>query len=446
MPHQQLVADVAGEVLPSGSFAYPLVVVLMPRRGGKTGLMLPTNVHRASIIPGARCWYTAQTGGDAGTTFREDWLPIVAGLGPRVVKPRLSNGSESFTMMHNAGRVAIFPPTKKALHGKDADAATVDEAWAFSRDAGAALMQAIKPAQLTRPMRQMWIISAGGDASSEWLLDWRELGRALTGPDQGVAYFEWHPPVVERPEGGFDLAPGVDLDDPAVWADTHPAVGHTVTLDALRDDRRVFGAAEFHRAYLDVFGEGTEARVLPAVRFGELGRDDVAVNPTDGAVVLAYDVAPESAHAAITLTQTQGDFVVTELIESRPGSEWVVDRVRQLIAKWSPVSVAAADVGSTVAVTRELRALGYEIDEQNERQQANAADQLLADVLASRSVYRPDPALRRAAGAAVKSIRGDGWRFTRRGSTAAPISPVVAMSLGGYVARGMADQRIVIGF
>ena len=443
MPHQQLVADVAGEVLPNGRMAYPLVVSLMPRRGGKTKLLLPTFLQRASWIDNARCWYTAQTGADAGDVFRQEWLPELDELAERRhLTTRLSNGSEGFTLTRNRSRVGMFAPTRKALHGKDADVVGVDEAWAFSSLDGKALMQAIKPAQLTRLHRQLWIISAGGDDSSEWLLELRELGRALTGPDQGVAYFEWHPEVVARPEGGFTLAPGVDLDDPAVWADTHPAVGNTASIDALAEDRRTFGADEFHRAYLNVFQTGALDRVLPRLAWERNTDPEHAVTPGWGTVV-AYAVAPESQTSSIVLARRADDQLVdAELVDEGPGSGWVADRVRQLVERHG-AEVVGDSRGPSGVVTAELTRQGVPVDQLDAGRVATAADQLLAALLDDTVRIRQTESMDNAAAAAARRQLLDGWAFAQRRSSG-NITPVVALSFALHRALASTDARPVI--
>src|SRR5438067_3540123 len=47
MPHQQLIADIAGEVLPNGRLAYREIVITIPRQSGKTTLLLSVGVGRA---------------------------------------------------------------------------------------------------------------------------------------------------------------------------------------------------------------------------------------------------------------------------------------------------------------------------------------------------------------------------------------------------------------
>lgn len=442
-PHQAFISDVAGETLPDGRMAYPVVVVLLPRRGGKTKLLLPTFLQRASHIERAKCWYTAQTGGDAGLTFREEWLPDLDDLAARgLVRTRLSNGSESFTIPSRKSRVGIFAPTRKALHGQDADVVGVDEGWSFSSVDGRALMQAIRPAQLTRRQRQLWIISAGGDESSEWLLEWRELGRALTGPDQGVAYFEWHPPVELAEDGTtYRLASGVDLDDPAVWATTHPAVGHTVDLAALAEDHKTFGAAEFHRAYLNVFQTGALDRVLPRLAWERNSDELAAVTPGWGMTV-SYDVAPESRAASIVLTRRDGDSVTAELVDHGPGAGWVAARVDQLATQHG-ASIVADGRGASTAVTAELRRLGHVVTELGAGDVAAAADQLLASLLNDTLTVRADETMDAAAAAAARRQLGDGWAFTRRGSTG-DVTAVVALSFGVHACSSQVDSRPLI--
>lgn len=443
MPHQQLVSDVAGEVLPSGRMAYPVVVLLMPRRGGKTKLLLPTFMQRAATIRNARCWYTAQTGGDAGDTMKSEWLPELDALSEAgAVRRRLSNGSEGFTLVRNGSRVGAFAPTRKALHGKDADVVGVDEAWAFSALDGKALMQAIKPAQLTRPQRQLWIISAGGDDSSEWLLDWRELGRALTGPDQGIAYFEWHPPVVERPEGGYALDPSVDVDDPQTWADTHPAVGNTATLDALAEDRKVFGKDEFDRAYLNIFQTGALDRVLPRLAWEACTDPEAAVTPGWGLWV-AYDVALDGASSSIVMARRHDDGrVYAEHVDEGPGTGWVADRVRQL-AQQHGGQIVADSRGPVTVVTAELRRQGVDVTELTTADVATAAGQLLAALLdQTLSVRKSDP-LDHAAAAAARRQLLDSWAVTRRSSTG-NVAPVVALSFAHHMALAAVDSTPII--
>lgn len=449
MPWQRQVSTVAGEVLPSGRMAYPVVVLIVPRRAGKTAMDLARKMQRAAADRGARCWYTAQTGGDAGVTFRQDWVPAVQGaFSSSTAKVRLSNGSESITLPGRNSQVGLFAPTDTALHGQDSDDVTVDEAWAFSKDKGLTLEAAIRPTMATRKRRQLWIVSAGGTHESTWLLAWRELGRALTGPDQGVAFFEWHPEVDD--EG----RPCVDLDDPAVWADTHPAVGHTISVDTLAEDfasmSKMDGGRElFQRSYLDIFTSTSTGRVLPALAWDARRDRRAAVDPALP-VQLAYDVAEDRAHGAVTLSQLQGAQVVSEVVSAtgtpdnegdpvRVGIEWMAHRVAELRDRFPQVQVAADSYGPARTVTRKLRELGVEIHELGTGDMVEAAAELLDDVLAGGLVHRGQKVLDDAAAALAKRQLGDSWAWSRRMSTANP-APALALTIGHWRARHFVAQ------
>lgn len=433
MPHQQLIADVAGEVLPDGRMAYPVVVVLMPRRGGKTGLTLPTSIQRAAWIPRGRCWYTAQTGKDAGSTFRDEWVERAELLGPRSIRSRLSNGSEALTVPRTKGKIGVFSPGPRSLHGQDADVVTVDEAWAFDTVRGSELETAIRPAMLTRRQRQLWIISAGGNETSTWLLRWRELGRALTGPDQGLAYFEWHPDVDEH---GNVIG---DLDSPELWASVHPAVGHTIDLDVLREDYKTFGAAEFRRSYLNVFQTGLADRVLPAIAWEDCADPALAIDPQGWGVRLSWEVTEDRATASVSIAQRLPDGRIGgAVIAHRPdeGTSWVADYVAQAKADHPGLHLVADSVGPSVPVTRDLERRGLMVQQLQTRDVAAASSELLDDVLRRQLVHRGQAVLDQAAARAAKRLMGDGgWAFTRRGSSG-DTTPIISLSFAAWSARG----------
>jgi phage terminase large subunit-like protein len=449
MPWQRHVSTIAGEVLPSGRMAYPVVVLIVPRRGGKTAMDLARKMQRAAADPGSRCWYTAQTGGDAGVTFRQDWVPAVqSAFSSSTAKVRLSNGSESITLPGRRSQVGLFAPTDTALHGQDSDDVTVDEAWAFSKEKGLTLEAAIRPTMATRKRRQLWIVSAGGTHESTWLLAWRELGRNLTGPDQGVAFFEWHPEVDE------DGRPSVDLEDPAVWAATHPAIGHTISLDTLREDwqsmSRLDGGRElFYRSYLDIFTSTATGRLLPALAWDSRKDPRAAIDPALP-VQLGYDVAEDRLHGAVTLSQLQSDGrVVTEVVSAtgepdnpgdpiRLGIGWMPARVKQLRDSFPQIQVAADSYGPAKTITRSLTELGFKVHVLDTQDMVEAAAELKDDVLVDgKLAHRGQKVLDDAAAAIGKRQLGDSWAWSRRMSASNP-APVLAMTISHWRARHFA--------
>ena len=206
---QSAVNQVAGEFNPdTGEMAHGVIVLSVPRRAGKSALVLAQLVRRVLGQARSQNWYTAQKGSDAGRTFRQEWLPTLrsSGLAPRL-KISMRGGSESFELTARGSSATCFPPVEDALHGTNVDLAVVDEAWAHSAETGAGLELAVFPAQLTRPGSQTWIVSAGGTLESVWWDSWLfRAEQALADGNPGIAIFDW---------GADTEAAGYDPRDPA---------------------------------------------------------------------------------------------------------------------------------------------------------------------------------------------------------------------------------------
>ena len=137
--------------------------------------------------PRSQSWYTAQSGGDAGRTFRREWLPILrnCGLARNLKTSSAGRRRELRATWPRSSSATCFPPIESALHGTNVDLCVIDEAWAFTADEGRGIELAVFPAQLTRPGAQTWIVSAGGTLASTWFDGWLE--RAETGVGRGPA-------------------------------------------------------------------------------------------------------------------------------------------------------------------------------------------------------------------------------------------------------------------
>ena len=316
---QRDVADVAGELNEAGDgFRYPIVVLSVPRRGGKSTLTLAVNLDRMDLIGDARCWYTAHTREVAAKLYRDEWVPMLDPLA-RLYRLRKSQGSEGVHKRRGSSRLQIFAPTARALHSTNADTVTVDEAWAFDADTGEAVEAGIRPAQLTRPWRQLWIVSAGGTIASTWWDRWIGAGEAAT---PGVALFDF---------GADPTDPGYDPSDPAVWQRSHPTAGVAFDLEVLAHEWNTRRSdADFERAYLNVWPRPSQAVAagagLDPDAWYAAAHPDVIPHPVSA---IAVDVAADRSRAAVAVAarDDQGA-VVVEVVDARPGIGWLVGTVR----------------------------------------------------------------------------------------------------------------------
>ena len=408
MPWQQYVADVAGEVDEDGNLRYPLVVITVPRQSGKTTMMLATLIARALRSNRAKVWHTAQTGAEAANKFLElAGIMETSPLGP-YVKIRRAQGSWGATFS-NGSTLKPHPPTEASLHGEQSDLNLIDEAWSFDQVKGMAIIQAITPTQATRPGAQTVITSTAGTADSIWFRSYVERGRAGS---EGIAYFEW------------SIPDDVDPTDLEAVAAHHPAVGHTINMKALEAAAAQMTPGEFARAYGNRWSESKEL-VFPADAWLR-ARTEIAI-PDDARVAFGAAVSVDRKSAAICAAAIVGGIPVVELIEFRPGTEWVGPRLKELNAKHrSDVCVDRYGPSGTVADFLDLNKV--KVLPLASRDLTAACGEVHDRVMQGRILFRPHQSMDDAVKHATKRPVGDAWAWARRG-TEVSIAPLEAATL-----------------
>lgn len=340
MPFQQYVADVTGELRLNAAGLwvprYPLVVFVAQRQVGKSHMSMARKGERCFSRASWRSFYTAQTGQDARDQFlkfHDENLVEKGALLAKVVRLNRSNGSERMTFP-NGSTIRPHPPTEEKLHGKQSDDNDIDEAWAFTREEGAALIQAGAPTKLTRPWSQTWIMSAGGTAESTWLADLVAEGR--DGGNPMMCYVE------------FGIPEGANAEDLQVIAQYHPAFGHTVTMDALRNMRADFGkdSAGWARAAGNVWTEAIGG-AIPVQLYAQA--KTTADIPDDAKVAIGAARAADGSQVAVAAAARVDGHVIVEILDVfTPGAK-SAERVREWQGRGEPLAVGRSGPSSGLA-------------------------------------------------------------------------------------------------
>jgi phage terminase large subunit-like protein len=420
-PWQYEVAQVAGELNDAGDgFRYPVIVLSVPRRAGKSTLVLAANLDRMDLIDDSRNWYTAQTRENAAKLYRDEWVPMLDQL-TRLYRLRKSQGSEGIHKRRGSSRLQIFAPVPEALHSTNVDTATVDEAWSFDVDVGAAIMGGITPAQLTRPWRQTWIVSAGGTIESTWWDYWLTAGESEL---PGVAMFDY---------GADADAADYDPADPDVWRQAHPTAGRAFPLDVLaaewarrRDD------AEFERAYLNVWPRPSTVIAAGGV---DVEAWRAAARPhvrPDRVVALALDVARDRSAATIAAAGWHDGALVVDVVDARPGIGWLASAVKAARAAHRGVEIVA-DSLVAASIVAELKRARVDVTPIGATDHARACGTFDDRLAAGTLLHRAQPVLDDAVTRAARRPLGDGWLWSRRKS-GGDISPLVAVTLAAFAA------------
>jgi phage terminase large subunit-like protein len=431
MPWQQLVADVASEVETStGLPAYREVRVSVPRQSGKTSLLLVIEVDRCVAWgPGQHVLYTAQDRNSSRAKLEEQDEMLQRTPLAKAMRMRRQTGLERMVFPATGSTVGITASGESSGHGQTLDLGIIDEAWA-QRDER--LVQSFRPAMLTKQAAQMWIVSTMGSDESVFLHDRIDDGRARVEADErsGVAFFEW--------SAGDDDDP----DDPATWWACMPALGHTVTEDVIATDHDSLPPDEFARAYLN-------RRTSSGTRVIDLDTWQDAREPTShlaGLPCFAIDVTPNRSAATIAVAGWRADRRVhVEVVDHRPGTDWIVERVAELDRRWHPWPVIVDPASPAASLLIDLASLGVPTETLSARDYAAACAQFYDAVVRAqpRVAHLDQPVLNLAVGAARKRVFGDAWVWARK--LGADVTPLVAVTLArwGLVKAGDAEPQIL---
>jgi hypothetical protein len=435
MPWQQHVLDVALEVDPdSGLPVYREVVLTVPRQSGKTTSVLCLMIHRALGFSRAqRITYTAQTRLAAREKWEYEHLPTLAGSPLAGMYRTVLQRGEERIVFTNGSIYGIESTQETAGHGNTLDLGIIDEA--FSR-VDAAGEQAMRPAMITRPDAQLWVLSTAGKskAKSPYLWGKVKAGRARveSGVRSGIAYFEW------------SAAPEADIRDPATWRGCMPALGHTVTEAAIRGELEsmaenpAVGLPEFRRAYGNQWADDVAAGwdVIPRPAWTDRsGAEGRPASPVAFGIAASW---PDAEWAAIGSAGRLGTERLVQVVDHRPGVRWVVERAVELNGH-RPCAFVVDPSGPAGQAVTDLEAAGLDVLKVTAREACHAAGQLVTGVLGEPAEGdRPgqpadirhygQPELDASVADAGKRHIGDVWRWDRRATSA----PIEAVTLAGY--------------
>jgi phage terminase large subunit-like protein len=416
MPWQRQVLDTALEINPdTGRLAYREVRLTVPRQQGKSTLLLAVMAHRCIAMgDNQRIVATAQTAKDARNKWEDDYLPRIqkSPLG-KLIHVRRQNGSEAIKWQ-NGSLWSLMASSEKSGHGATLDLAVLDEAFAQIDNR---VEQSVKPAMMTRPEPQFWVVSTAGTTDSVYLNQKVDDGRerAEKGQTTGVCYFEW------------SADPDADPLDPETWLTCMPALGHTVSVETIEADQHTMPLSEFRRAYLNQRIDRRHSDPVIDIDTWRKAVDERS--QLVGDVVFAVDVTPDRSAASIAVAGRRADGKRhVEVISAKPDVRWVADELVRLVERWSPVAVVLDPSGPAGGLLPALHERGIEPGLINARSMGQACA-LFYDLLHEGEVkHLGQPMLDSAVGGARRRRMRDAWAWSRD-SVSVDISPLVAVTL-----------------
>lgn len=434
-PWQAELLDEWLEVDDAGRLTRKTCGLIVPRRNGKTALILARALVGMLYLGERRVTYTAHemsTAGDAFTTMRE----LVEGSKVRqlLAKVMTANGKEGI-WFRDGQEFRVRTRTAHGGRGLETDLLIIDEAMKADEEHLAALTPLTARAAAAGRGQQIYSSSAG-TIESAVLARVRDAGRSVAGTEgRGMSYRE------------FTAAEGDDPADPATWAKANPSLGTTV-LDAafLAGQAQLMRTDEFAREHLGLWGDTAD---LPAIDPAAWAARAVAAPPPplDTAVWLAFEMnQSRTAGRVVAMYRSDDGRLVASCVDSVTDSGGIdgdsyAQRVLMVADQFQP-EVIGYDPFTGEHVAQLLANHGYDkrLRKVTGGKFANGCQSLLTAVNLGGLVHDGNPDLAADLSRAVGKPFGDGgWLFARRASTSGSIAGAVALGIAVYLA---ADELV----
>ncbi len=442
-PWQQFVLISSLNTKADGKLAAMLVGLCVGRQNGKGSILEARQLVGLFLRPQERLIiHSAHQFGTSLEHFRrilsliED-TPILDAQVKRVAR---SHGEEGIEL-RDGSRLNFRTRNKGGARGFTGDTVYLDEAMELPDSFFGALLPTIS-ARSIHGDPQIWL---SGSAVDQMVFDngivfsrIRESGKR--GDDPTLAYFEWSAPFehmeeVENPS------------DPALWAEANPGMGIRIAQGHIAGEMRALGYREF---LVERLGVGDwpdpDPEAGSIIKLEDWNRlADGSSRPKDP-IFFAYDVSPDRKWATISASGIRGDnFGHIEVVDRRPGTDWVPKRLHELTHKHRYVSVLTDGLGPGASLLHEMEPLGIKVETVNTNEHAQACGLLFDTVERQTLRHLGQPELAQAIKGAATRPLADSWAWSRKNSHV-DISPLVACTLAHWGATEHRPTRRVVGF
>jgi len=408
--------------------------VVEPRQNGKGGILEARELYGVEVLEEELLIHSAHEYATALEAFYRMTV-LVEEAGLRVRKVRNAHGEQGIDFM-NGSRLRYRTRTRGGGRGFSCDFLALDEAMFLPEFAFGALT----PTQSARGNPQ--IVYTGSAVDQEvhehGVVLARVRERGLAGTDPALAYFEW-----SLDYGHPDEVPAEVAEDESAWAAANPAFGVRIRSESVAFEQRAMSERTFAVERLGVGDwpatDGGGGSDITAEEWAALADPESRLLDP---VCLAFDVTPARASSSISAAglRSDGQFHV-ELVERKPGTDWVVDRVVELCAAHSPVAVLCESRSPAASLVHKLEAAGVAVRVVDSAEHAKACGLIVDVVKQARLRHLGQPELTSAVKGAAKRALGDAWAWARRVSRV-DIAPLVSVTLALWGASSQVPRPV----
>jgi len=417
LPWQKFILTDMLRVDKKGNFQRKTLLLLIARQSGKTFLARMLILAHLVKWPSRNILIMSSNRAMALDTFRQVAYMLESNdhLKGMVKQIRYANGTESIEMIDGT-RLDVVAATRDGSRGRSCDFLYIDELREITEEG----YRAAIPTTRARPNAMTLLTSNAGDAFSTVLNDMRS--RALENPPKTFGYYEYSAPAHCK------------ITDRNAWAMANPALGYTVSEEALEE---AVATSPIENTRTELLCQWISSLQSPFPPNSIEDCSDSTLQMSEGAyTVFAFDKSPSSRDCSLVAGQILPDgrigIGILETWESLVSIDEL--QVAAAIKAWADIyrpRQICYDKYATQTIAERLINAGQICVDISGAQFYQACSDLLDATVNRRWVHNgQDILISQFANVAAKN-NDSSWRIVKRqsaGSVAAPIAIAMTIS------------------
>ena len=325
---------------------------------------------------------------------------------------RHANGTESIEMLDGT-RLDVVAATRDGSRGRSADFLYIDELREVSEEG----YRAAIPTTRAKPNAQTLLTSNAGDAFSKVLNDLHE--RCMNRPPKSLGFYEYSAPQYCK------------IDDRSAWAMANPALGHTITEEAIEESIAT-SPIENTRTETLCQWVSSLSSPFPPNSIEDCSDSELVINP-GGYAVFGFDVSPSKRNASLCAGILMPDGkIAVGILESWESQVSVDDlKIAAAIKGWADIwrpRTILFDRYATQSIADRLANAGCVVESCDGQQFYRACGDLLNAVVNCRLVHNGQRELIEQFANVAAKVNDSAWRIVKRKS-AGDISAPIAIAM-----------------
>jgi phage terminase large subunit-like protein len=413
LPWQEFVINDMCTVDEQDMFVRKTNLILCSRQQGKTHLARMVMLGHMFLFDSPNVLIMSSNRSMALDTFRQVAYAIENndGMRKQVKQIRYANGTESIELK-NGNRLDVVAATRDGSRGRTASLLYIDEIREISEEG----FRAATPTTRAKPNAQTLLTSNAGDSFSTVLNDLRE--RAMSFPPKTFGFYEYSAPQFAK------------ITDRDAWAMANPALGYTVTEEALEE---AVATQPIETTKTELLCQWISSTQSPWPHMSVEDAADKDLKMSVGPLtIFAFDVSPSRRDGSLCMGQILEDGRIGVAVLEIFHSDVSIDElfVANAIAKWAKVyypRMVCYDKYTTASIAKRLEVNGIQITDISGQKGYQASGDLYEALANKRLVHSgQDELVAHMANCAAKESDAS-WRIVRRKS-AGPVDIAINLS------------------